>query len=168
MQKVALLLDSGFQDAEAVYPYYRMQEAGFEVDLIGPEANTDYTGEYGYTLTSDKSAKEIDINDYKAVIVPGGHAPDSMRVKSKMVNLTKQADNGDTTIAAICHGPQLLIEADVVAEKSATSYRAVKTDLINAGAKFTDEEVVVDQNLVTSRTPDDLPAFTDALLDKIN
>jgi protease I len=168
MQKVALLLDSGFQDAEAVYPHYRMQEAGFEVGLIGPEANTDYTGEYGYTLTSNKSAEEIYINDYEAVIVPGGHAPDSMRVKPEMVNLIKQANEGDTTIAAICHGPQLLIEADVVEEKSATSYRAVKTDLINAGANFEDKEVVVDQNLVTSRTPDDLPAFTNALLDNIS
>lgn len=168
MQKVALLLDSGFQDAEAIYPYYRMQEAGFEVDLIGPEDNKDYTGEYGYTLTSGKSAKEVDINEYEAVIVPGGHAPDSMRVKPEMVDIIKQANEGDTTIAAICHGPQLLIEADVVEGKSATSYRAVKTDLINASANFIDKEVVVDQNLVTSRTPDDLPTFTEALLDNIS
>ncbi|MFB6182205.1 MAG: type 1 glutamine amidotransferase domain-containing protein, partial [Candidatus Magasanikbacteria bacterium] len=159
---------SGYQDAEVIYPYYRLQEAGHKVDLIGPEADTDYQGKYGYTFSSDISAEQADGSDYEAVVVPGGWAPDAMRVKPEMVDLIQQAENSEnTTIAAICHGPQLLVEADVVEGKRATAYRAVKVDLINAGAEFEDSEVVVDQNLITSRTPDDLPAFLDALLEQI-
>lgn len=168
MDNIALLIDSGYQDAEVIYPYYRLQEAGYDVDLIGLEADTDYQGKYGYTLTSDKSASEVGVKEYEAVVVPGGHAPDSMRVKPEMVKLIEQAENSNAIIAAICHGPQLLIEADVVNEKRATSYRAVKVDLINAGAKFEDSEVVVDQDLITSRTPDDLPAFIGTLIKKLS
>lgn len=168
MKKAAVLIDNGFQDAEAIYPYYRLQEADFGVDLVGQEANHDYEGEYGYTLTSDRSAKNIELDDYKAIIVPGGHAPDKMRVKEDMVRLIQKADEAENIIiGAICHGPQLLIEADIVNGRDMTSYKAVRTDLINAGANYDDKEVVVDSHLVTSRTPDDLPAFMNAVVDLV-
>ncbi len=159
MPKAAVLLDKEYQDAEAIYPYYRLQEAGLEVDLIGPQANTDYQGKYGYTLTSDKSVSEVGVDDYEAIVVPGGNAPDKMRIKDSMVRIIKEAEQKGKVIAAICHAMQLLIEADIVEGKEATCYKAVKVDLQNAGGNYHDKEVVVDENLVTSRTPDDLPAF---------
>ena len=159
MPKAAVLIDNEYQDAEAIYPYYRLQESGLNVDLVGPQANTNYQGKYGYTLTSDKSASDINVVDYEAVVVPGGNAPDKMRIKESMVKIIQEAEQKGKVIAAICHAMQLLIEADVVNGKDATCYKAVKVDLQNAGGNYHNKEVVVDENLVTSRTPDDLPAF---------
>jgi len=159
MPKAAVLIDNEYQDAEAIYPYYRLQEASLDVDLVGPQANTNYQGKYGYTLTSDKSASDINVADYEAVVVPGGNAPDKMRIKESMIKIIQEAEQKGKVIAAICHAMQLLIEADIVDGKDATCYKAVKVDLQNAGGNYHNKEVVVDENLVTSRTPDDLPAF---------
>ncbi|MFQ6058111.1 MAG: type 1 glutamine amidotransferase domain-containing protein [Anaerolineae bacterium] len=159
MAKVLMLIDSEFQDAEALIPYYRMKEAGYRVDLVGPEAGVTYKGKYGYPLTSDLAAAEVNIDDYEAVIIPGGRAPDHMRTVEPMVQLVRDAFARGKVVAAICHAAQVLIEADVVRGKRATCYVSVKTDLKNAGGLYQDREVVVDGNLVTSRVPADLPAF---------
>jgi len=159
MGKAILLVDNGFQEAELLYPYYRFQEAGYKVDIVGPKAKETYTGEYGYHIKADLAPEEVNIDEYDAVIIPGGRAPDRMRTKKAMVNIVKEAFNKGKVIAAICHGPQMLIEADVVRGKRATSYAAVSTDLKNAGAIYEDKSVVVDGNLVTSRFPSDLPDF---------
>ncbi len=159
MRKALVLIDNGFQEAELLVPYYRLQEAGFKVDLVGSKAKEAYVGDNGYRLVADLAAEDVKISEYDAVIVPGGRAPDRMRTKKPLVNLVKSAFEKGKVIAAICHGPQMLIEADVVRGRKVTSYVAVATDLRNAGATWEDRSVVVDGNLVTSRVPPDLPDF---------
>jgi protease I len=140
-------------------PYYRLQEAGYNVDVEGPKADTTYNGEYGLTINADLSSKEVNIDDYDAIIIPGGRAPDRIRTNKGLVNLAKQASQKGKIIAAICHGPQLLIEANVVKGRRMTCYISVSTNLKNAGGIYLDKSVVVDGNLVTSRFPADLPDF---------
>ncbi|MGM0510970.1 MAG: type 1 glutamine amidotransferase domain-containing protein [Thermoplasmatota archaeon] len=164
MSKGIVLLENGFQEAELIYPYYRMQEAGYEVDLVSNEEGEVYEGEYGYKFRSDEAAEKVDPSEYEFLIIPGGRGPDRMRIKEDIVALVKNAVKNDLVIGAICHGAQILIEADVVKGKRATCWKSVGTDLENAGANYVDEEVVVDGNLVTSRMPPDLPAFTREIL----
>jgi len=159
LKKVLLFVENGFEDRELMYPYYRFQEAGYKVDVVGPEAKVTYKGEHGITMKSDLSPEEVDVEDYVAIIIPGGRAPDRMRTKKGLVNLAKEASQKGKVLAAICHGPQLLIEAGVVEGKEATCYVSVSTDLKNAGGIYLDKSVVVDGNLVTSRFPADLPDF---------
>jgi len=159
MKKVLLFVDNGFEDRELMYPYYRFQEAGYKVDVVGPKAKVTYNGEHGLTMESDLSPKDVKIDDYLAIIIPGGRAPDRMRTNKGLVDLAKEASKKGKVIAAICHGPQLLIEAGVVKERKATCYVSVSTDLKNAGGIYLDKSVVVDGNLVTSRFPADLPDF---------
>ena len=158
MEKVLLFVENGFEDRELMYPYYRFQEAGYKVDVVGPRAKVTYNGEHGLTMESDLSPKDVNIDDYVAIIIPG-RAPDRMRTRKGLVNIAKEASQKGKVIATICHGPQLLIEAGVVKGKKATCYVSVSTDLKNAGGIYLDKSVVVDGNLVTSRFPADLPDF---------
>lgn len=159
MEKVLILADNGFEDRELMYPYYRFQEAGYQVEVVGPKAKETYNGEHGLTITADLSPDDVKIDDYVAVIVPGGRAPDRMRTKKGLVNLVREAFQKGKVVAAICHGPQVLIEAEVVKGRRATCYISVATDLKNAGGIYEDRSVVVDGNLVTYRFPADLPDF---------
>ena len=159
MSKVAMLIEKSYQEAEALVPYYRLLEAGYEVDLIGTEAGVVYPSKQGYPLKSDLSAAEARAEDYIGLIIPGGGAPDIMRTKPGMVRLTRDMCSQDKVVAAICHGPQLLIEADVLRGKRCTCFKAVKPDVQNAGGVYEDSEVVVDGSLITSRVPSDIPAF---------
>jgi protease I len=159
MEKVLLLAENGFEDKELMYPYYRFQEAGYQVVVVAPKAKETYNGEHGLTITSDLAPADVNIDDYMAVIVPGGRAPDRMRLNNGLVKLVKDAAQKGKVIAAICHGAQLLIEADVVKGKRMTCYMSVATDLKNAGAVYEDKSVVVDGKFVTSRFPADLPDF---------
>jgi protease I len=166
VKKVLLLIEREFEDMEAMYPFYRIQEAGFEVKVVGPSKGV-YKGKYGYPIQATRTPGECKLDDVAGVVIPGGHAPDYMRRNSGMVALVKDAMARGLTMGAICHGAQLLIEADVLRGKKATCYISVKTDLINAGAKYEDSEVVVDNNLVTSRFPADLPAFGRTLVEML-
>jgi protease I len=159
MKKALLFVHNGFEDRELMIPYYRLQEAGYKVYVVGPKADTTYNGEYGLTINADFSPEEVNIDDYDAIIIPGGRAPDRMRTNKGLVNLAKQASQKGKVIAAICHGPQLLIEANVVKGRKMTCYVSVSTDLKNAGGIYLNKSVVVDGNLVTSRFPADLPDF---------
>jgi len=159
MEKVLIFVENGFEDRELIYPYYRLQEAGYKADMVGPKANASYNGEHGLTVKSDLSPAEVRIDDYVAIIIPGGRAPDRMRTNEGLVDLAREAFQKGKVIAAICHGPQLLIEAGVVKGKRATCYVSVSTDLKNAGGIYLDQSVVVEGNLVTSRFPADLPGF---------
>lgn len=163
MESVLLLIENNFEDAEAIYPYYRMKEAGYEVTVAGPRAGT-YAGKHGYPLKAHKAFGEIEIKKFKALIIPGGGAPDRLRTMPEAVRLVREASEKGLVVGAICHGPQLLIEAGVVRGRKATSYISVRTDLINAGAEYEDRAAVVDGTLVTSRTPADLPEFCGAVL----
>ncbi len=164
MKKALILLENGVEDSEFIYPYYRFQEEGYQVDIVAPKAKTEYQGKRGVTFTSELSPREVKIDEYDAVIIPGGHAPDRMRLHKSMVDLVKEAHNKTKVIAAVCHGPQMLIEANIVRGKTVTSWPSVRTDLSNAGAKVVDKAAVVDGNIVTSRSPDDLPEFCRAAL----
>lgn len=163
MDRVALLIENNFEDAEAIYPYYRMKEAGFDVAVVGEKAAT-YSSKHGYPLKADATPSGIDLRKFKALLIPGGQAPDRMRTIPEMVRLVKEAVEHGLVVGAICHGAQMLIEADAVRGKRATCYVSVKTDLINAGARYEDNAAVVDGRLVTSRYPADLPEFCRAVL----
>ncbi len=167
MKKVLLLIEDNFEDTEAMYPYYRLKEAGFEVEVVGPESGV-YHSKHYYPLEAAKGAGDIKgLDDVVGVIIPGGQAPDRMRMNERLVNIVKEAVERGIVVAAICHGPQMLIEADVLRGRSATCYAAIKRDLINAGAKYEDKPVVVDGNLITSRHPADLPAFAKAVVERL-
>jgi len=168
LKKIVLFIGPSFEDREYIYPYYRFQEAGFQVDVLGPKKNETYVGLHGLEAETNLGPDDLKVDDYDVFVVTGGHAPDRMRQNEKLVNIIKEAFEKDKIVAAICHGPQLLIEADVLKGKRATSYRAIVKDVKNAGAIFEDKPVVVDGKLVTSRHPRDLPEFTKAILKLIS
>jgi protease I len=153
------MLDEGVEDVEFLYPYYRFQEEEYKVEVVASKAKETYIGKHGVPMRSDLSPEEVKIEDYDALIIPGGRAPDKMRVNKGLVNMVRDAYEKGKVIAAICHGPQMLIEADLLRGKKATCWKSVITDLKNAGATFVDAPAVVDAKLVTSRSPEDLPKF---------
>jgi protease I len=159
MRKVLIMVENGVEDTEFLYPYYRFQEEGYKVDVVAPKAKETYVGKHGVPIRPDFSPEEVNIEEYDALIIPGGKAPDRMRINEGLVKIVKEAYEKGKVIAAICHGPQMLIEADILRGKRATCWKSVTTDLKNAGAIFVDAPVVVDGNLVTSRFPPDLPQF---------
>lgn len=159
MRKVLIMLDKGVEDVEFLYPFYRLQEEGYGVDVVASKAKETYAGKHGVPMQSDLSPHDVKIDEYDGLIIPGGRAPDYMRTNVGLVNIVKKAFVRGKVVAAICHGPQMLIEADVLRGKRATCWKSVTTDLKNAGAKFIDEAAVVDGNMVTSRSPADLPNF---------
>jgi len=159
MAKIAVLVENGFEDVELLYPYYRFQEAGYRVEVVGPEAGVVYSGKKGGSIKSTLTPEDIDLGEYAAVVVPGGWAPDRMRTKPSIVQLIRDADAKGLVIAAICHAAQLLVEADILRGRKLTCVRSVSTDVKNAGGEYLNQEVVVDGNLVTSRTPPDMPAW---------
>lgn len=167
MRKVAVLLENQFDEREVVYPIIRLKEAGFEVDIVGTDKDTDYVSKSGLTETSTHSSKEVSADDYVGLVIPGGFSPDYMRRSKDTLKLVEEMDKADKPVAAICHGPWLLASAADIKGKDVTSYPSIKDDVINAGANYVDKEVVVDGNIITSRTPDDLPAFMKALIEKL-
>lgn len=158
MAKVLMLMENHYEDAEAIVPFYRMLEAGHEVTVVGPRQGI-YTSKHGYPFKADKAPDEVRVEDYQALLIPGGQAPDLMRIRPGLVKIVKEANSKGLVIGAICHAAQVLIEADIVRGKKATCYISVRTDLKNAGADYEDKSVVVDGKLVTSRHPGDLPDF---------
>ena len=163
-QKVAILIDQLFQDSEVTDPKEKVENAGFKVDVIGPNINEEFVGKKGTKIKANKSIEEVSAKDYVGLIIPGGWAPDKMRMNEKMVKFVEEINSKNKPIACICHGGSMLVEADVVKGKRVTSYASIRTDLINAGGRWTDKEVVVDGNLITSRTPADLLVFCSEFL----
>jgi protease I len=165
MAKVAFVLADDFEDSEFTVPYERVREAGHEVTVIGTEAGKEVTGKRGKaTFKPETTADAVSADDFDALVIPGGYAPDKLRTNQGIVKFVEAIFTSDRPVAAICHAGSLLVEADVVDGKTVTSWPSVRTDLQNAGAKWVDKEVVVDGNLITSRNPDDLDAFCDAIL----
>jgi protease I len=163
-RKVAIMLAEQYQVTEIWYPYYRLKEAGIDCDFVAVEANKDYPSKEGYPCKSTVAVKNAKIDDYACMIVPGGFAPDFMRRSDDMIKFANDMVNAGKTIAAICHGGWLLCSTKIFKGKTATCFMALRDDVKNAGAKYVDEECVVDGNLITSRKPDDLPAFCVAIL----
>ena len=163
-KKVAILVEEMFNLFEFWYPYYRLKEAGAEVVVVGSGRTATFNGKPGTVAVADVSADEVTADDFDAVIIPGGYAPDMMRRFPAMVNLVKDADSSGKVVAAICHAGWMLISADIIRNRKATSFFAIKDDMVNAGAQWVDEAVVIDNNLITSRTPDDMPVFLPAII----
>ncbi len=163
-KKVAVMVDEMYQVLEVWYPYYRLKEAGFDVNLVAAEANKQYHSKEGYPCTSDTAAGGPNALDYDCMIVPGGFAPDFMRRSEDVIRFANEVVNAGKVVAAICHGGWLLCSTTAYKGKKATCFMAIKDDIINAGAEYIDAECVVDGNLITSRKPDDLPAFCSAII----
>jgi deglycase len=158
-KKVAVLVADQYQELEVWYPLLRFREDGAETTAVGFEAGKTYSSKKGYPVVSDKSITDARVEDFDAVVIPGGWAPDYLRQDERMVQFVRDMNAAGKVVAAICHAGWMLSSADIVRGRRATCYKAVKDDIIHAGAKYVDEEVAVDGNLITSRKPDDLPAF---------
>lgn len=167
MRKVAVLLENQFDEKEVIYPIIRLKEAGFEVDIVGTEKDTDYVSKSGLKERSTHSSKEVSADDYEGLVIPGGFSPDYMRRSEATLKLVEEMDKADKPVAAICHGGWLLASAADIKDKNVTSYPSIKDDLIHAGANYQDKEVVVDGNIITSRNPNDLPAFMREIIKKL-
>jgi protease I len=162
---VAILAEQDFEDSELTEPLKAMKEAGAQVFVVGSGSQTSYKGKRGKaSIKVDIDADKVRAEDFDAIIIPGGYAPDKMRLHQPMIDLVKRAHDLGKVIAAICHGPQLLISADVVRGRRVTSWPSVAIDLKNAGANWVDEPVVRDGNIITSRKPSDLPVFNRAVI----
>ena len=162
--RILIIATNGFEDSELLEPRKRLLAAGATITLAAPDTG-EIKGEHGALMTPDKALADVDERDFDGLLIPGGvRNPDTLRTIGEAVELVRAFADAGKPIGAICHGPWLLVEADVVDGLRATGWPSVRTDLHNAGADVVDEEAVVDGFIVTSRKPDDIPAFTDAFI----
>jgi protease I len=167
-KRIAILAEEGFEDSELIEPLRAMKEAGARVVVVGSGSQESYRGKRGKaTIKVDVTADKVKAEDFDAIIVPGGYAPDRMRLHQPMIDLVRKAHDLGKVIAAICHGPQLLISAEIIRGRRVTSWPSVAVDLRNAGANWVDEPLVQDGNLITSRKPADLPRFNKAIIEAL-
>ena len=167
-KRIAILVEEGFEDAELIEPLRAMKEANARVVIVGSGSQDSYKGKRGSaTVKVDTTADKVNARDFDAIIVPGGYAPDKMRLYQPMIDLVKEALDSGKVVGAICHGPQLLISADILRGHRVTSWPSVAVDLKNAGAEWVDEPVVRDGNLITSRQPADIPKFNKAIIEAL-
>lgn len=163
-RRVAMLVEDEFDERELFGTADRLREAGVTVVLVGPAEGARYRGKRGDIAAAEAAAGRARASEFDAVVIPGGHAPDRMRLRHAMVDLVRDAMAAGKPVAAICHGPQLLISADVLRGRTLTCWPSIAVDVTNAGGLYVDRPVVEDGNLITSRRPDDVPAFADAIL----
>ena len=163
-KKILILVETFYNEFEFWYPYYRLKEAGAQVTVVGSGSADTYKSKAGLPVTVDTTAEKVTVADYVGVVIPGGYAPDHMRRYPAMVDLVRGFAEAGKLVAAICHAGWMLVSADIIRGRTVTSYFSIKDDLVNAGGNWVDKEVVVDGHLVTSRTPDDLPAFMRAII----
>lgn len=169
MARVAMIVGEGFEDSEFRKPYDQLREAGHEVVVFGSKAGETVEGKQGEEKVEiERAASSGAAGKFEALVLPGGHGPDVLRMDDHVVAMVRGFVDADKPVAAICHGPQLLIEAGVVEGRTMTSWPSVKTDLKNAGADWVDREVVEDGIFITSRKPDDLDAFSKAILGRLD
>jgi protease I len=166
-KKMVILVEEMFNDHEFWYPYYRLKEAGAQVVVVGSGSAEEYVGKSGTRAKPDTRADQVSASEYDGIIIPGGYAPDHMRRYPEMVKLVKDLFEAHKVVAAICHAGWMLASARILTGRKVTSFFAIKDDLTHAGAQWVDEEVVVDGKLITSRKPDDLPAFMRAVINAV-
>jgi protease I len=168
VKKIAILATDGYEDLELHYPRIRLNEAGYETEIISLHRR-EIKGKHGYPIKPDKLIREVSSDDYDGVIIPGGTKnPDHLRRDKEILAFIKKINQQEKLVGAICHAGWVLISARIINNRKATSYFAIKDDMINAGAKFEDSAVVIDNNLITSRMPDDLPQFMKEVLKFLN
>ncbi len=163
-KRAAILAEDIYNEFELWIPYYRLLEEGVEVTVVGSGTADKYHGKYGIPVQVDKNANQVNAEQFDAIVIPGGYAPDKMRIHDSMVSLVREMFLAGKVVASICHGGWMLVSADVLKGKKATSYVAIKDDMSNAGALWEDSEMIRDGNLITSRKPEDLPAFCRTLI----
>jgi len=170
--RIAILATDGFEQSELTGPRDRLGEAGFNVDVIAPEGGTIRgwnKGDWGDAVPVDVELSQANAGDYAALVLPGGVInPDKLRMDDAALDFVRAFDKAGRPLAAICHGPWVLLEAGVAKGRQVTSWPSVRTDLENAGARWADEQVVIDGHVITSRKPDDVPAFTQAVIDAVS
>ena len=164
-KRVAILVEDEFEDRELTGPLEALRAAGAQVTIVGPAAGAEFKGKRGQAIvTSDVAAGSVRMKDFDALVIPGGHAPDKMRMRHAMVDLAREAMEAGKPVAAICHGPQLRISAVALRGRTLTCWPTIAIDVKNAGGLYVDKPVVEDKNLITSRKPDDVPLFCEALV----
>ena len=166
-KRAAILVEDLYQVLEVWYPIFRLKEEGIEVHTVGTGSKTTYGSKEGYPVKVDYAVDAVKAEDYDAVIIPGGYAPDILRRYHGVVEFVKDVHTRNKVVASICHGGWVLVSADIVKGKRVTSFFAIKDDLVAAGGRYVDEEVVVDKNLITSRKPEDLAAFLVEIIKQI-
>lgn len=166
-KKIAILVEEQYQVLEVWYPWLRLREEGHVVVCVGSGTQDQYGSKEGYPVSVDVSVKDVNADEFDAVVIPGGFAPDFMRRVPEVAQFVRDLWDQDKTVAAICHGGWMLVSAGILKDKKATSFFAIKDDLIAAGAQWSDEEVVVEGKLITSRKPEDLTAFTVELIKQL-
>jgi len=165
--KVAVLVEDHYQVLEVWYPYLRLREEGIDTVLVGTGGNRVYESKEGYAAQEEISIHDARVNDFAGVVIPGGYAPDILRRHEEVNRFVKDMYEKGKVVASICHGGWVLVSAGILKGKTATSFSAIKDDIINAGAHYVDKEVVVDGNLITARNPYDLPAFCREMIKKL-
>jgi protease I len=164
MKRVLLLVHEIYEDLELWYPKLRLEEAGYKTVVAGQEAGKTYSGKHGYPCKSEIAYSDMEASSFDALVIPGGFAPDKMRRFPEVLQLVRQINEAKKPIAFICHAGWVPISAKILKGRHVTGYFAIKDDLENAGARYSDQPVVVDGNLISSRNPSDLPEFCKALL----
>lgn len=167
MKKIMILVEDGYEDQELWYPLLRLREANFEPVVVGNELRT-YKSKHGYPVEANATFNDVSVGEFQGVVVPGGYAPDKLRQYDDVKNMVRKFDESNKLLASICHGALVFVSADVLKGRRATCYKAIADNVRNSGAEYIDAEVVVDRNLITSRTPVDLPAFMKKILDFLN
>jgi protease I len=167
-KRVACLVGDDYEDLEVWYPVLRLREAGARVDLVGLEPGEDVRGKHGYPARADRGIAQVEPREYDAVIVPGGWMPDKLRRNERVLAFCRDIDQSKKVVATICHGPWILISARILRGRTLTSTPGIRDDVENAGARWIDEAVVRDGNLISSRRPPDLPAFGKALVEALD
>ena len=162
--RAVVLVENMYENLELWYPYWRLRELGYQVDLVGPETGKTYGSKEGYPCTTDTNIVQALETSYNAIIVPGGVAPDKLRRYPHILKLVSKVYSEGGLVASICHGPSVLISAKILDGKKVTCVKAIKDDVENAGAQYFDEEVIVDGNIITSRTPKDTAAWSRAIV----
>ena len=168
-KRIALLVEEDFEDYELTGPLDALKAEGADVVLVGPVAGKSYRGKKGEaTVTADMAASHARVKDFDALVIPGGYAPDKMRLRHAMVDLARDFFEAGKPIAAICHGPQLLINANILRGLTLTCWPSIAVDVKNAGGLYVDRPAVHDHNVITSRKPDDVPFFNEAIIAALN